>query len=254
MFADDDFSVQLAKILKYIGWQKACDACFALFVILWLAARHAAYLCICWSIYAHVNEVAMPYGTYSLHQLVPGTSNSGLRLSKDGGHEALVNIYQPFWNPKAESVQFNARVRWGFLGLLLGLQCITLMWFVMICRVIARVLRGEGADDSRSDDEGGCSASEDEDEGIAPEPQVEKARFIEIEAEPSELSYAGVRRNGSGSRRPKSKSGGGFASGLHLGDRKEILNRIGCLSEEQLAREREKMESRPGTGSGRENR
>ena len=140
-----------------------------------------------------------------------------------------------------------------FLGLLLGLQCITLMWFVMICRVIAKVIRGEGADDSRSDDEDG----EEEDSvpdspSYSPQTKAMPA-FIEVEADPSELSYgSSVRRVGSGSRRPKAKSGGGFATGLNLGDKKDILNRIGCLSEEQLAREREKMGSRPG--SARESR
>lgn len=205
----------------------------------------------------------MPYGTYSLRQLVPGSSNSGLQLSPNGGEVAWKNIFQPFVNPSAETVAFNPQIRWGFLGLLLGLQCITLMWFIMICRVIVRVLRGQGADDTRSDDE--CEEDEadsgidDElDDGYGPvqpsagvpftlsssEEKSSQRRFIEIEAEASELNYAayaGPRRTGSGSQRTKSK---GFTSGLHLGDRKEILNRIGCLSEEQLAREREKKSER----------
>ena len=198
----------------------------------------------------------MPYGTYSLRQLEPRTSNSGLKLSSNGGTEAWKNIFQPLVNPGASTIEFNAKIRWSFLSLLLGLQCITLMWFIMICRVIVRVLRGQGADDTRSDDE--CEDDEEtgfEDEfedGPGPvQPSIgvpftlanEKAQqrhYIEIEAEASELNYAaytGPKRTSSGSQRTKSK---GFTSGLHLGDRKEILNRIGCLSEEQLAREREK--------------
>ena len=152
----------------------------------------------------------MPYGTYSLHQRVPGTSNTGLRISANGGDEALANIYQPFWNPRADTVQFNARIRWDFLGLLLGLQCITLMWFVMICRVIAKVLRGEGADDSRSDDEDG----EEEDSvpdspSYSPQTKAMPA-FIEVEADPSELSYGAVCGEsvpGVGGLRPRAEVG-----------------------------------------------
>lgn len=243
-------------MLRYIGWQTACDIAFALFVVTWLAARHAAYLTICWSIYAHVNEATMFYGTYSLRQTDVNNSISGIRLSDDGGDDMFSNIFQPLINPSAETVSFNARIRWSFLGLLLGLQCITLMWFVMICRVVARVLRGGGADDSRSDDEGDEEDVEDQPGPVqpsAPFKVAEEKKFIEVESTAEELSYDHVRRStsGSGSKR-RSK---GISSGLNLGDKKDILNRIGCLSEEQLAREREKREGsgspRPGSGSHR---
>lgn len=168
----------------------------------------------------------------------------------------MENIFQPLLDPTAQTIGFNAWIRWGFLGLLLSLQCITILWFVMICRVIMRVLQGKGADDTRSDDEG-------EDEGVledGPGPvqpslpfiaAEEKPKFIEVESTASDLTYT-PRRSGSGSKR-KSK-GGGFSSSLHLGDHKDILNRIGCLSEEQLAREREKRDGSEGprpTGSRR---
>lgn len=178
-----------------------------------------------------------------------------MKISDDGGESVVKQIYLPLVDPEAKTVAFNPSIRHTFLGMLLGLQCITLMWFVMICRVVARVLRGEGADDSRSDDEG-----EDEEEEIAFEkgsgpaqPSApftvaeEKPKFIEIEAEAEDLSYHNYerpRRAASGSKR-KSR---GISSGLNLGERKEILNRIGCLSEEQLAREREKREGSEGPG------
>jgi acyl-CoA-dependent ceramide synthase len=50
-------------------------------------------------------------------------------------------------------VAFNADIRKLFLGLLLLLQSITIAWFLMIIRVIVRMIRGEGATDDRSDDE-----------------------------------------------------------------------------------------------------
>lgn len=201
----------------------------------------------------------MPYGTFSLRSTSLESPTSGLRLTSDGGEEVWTNVFQPFVNPDAEVVKFNANIRWGFLGLLLGLQCITLMWLIMIIRVVIRVLRGEGADDSRSD-------AEDDDEDVgdeleecngpvqpcAPYTSPEPQRFIEVEADSTELSHSYIRRSASGSKsRPRSKGAGGFSSGLNLGERKEILNRIGCLSEEQLAREREKKgenSGRPGSG------
>lgn len=134
----------------------------------------------------------------------------------------------------------------------------------MIIKVVIRVLRGEGADDSRSDAE-----DEDEEEELndvdvkgpvqpsAPFTIPEQPRFIEVEADSTELSHSYIRRSGSGSNagsksRLKSKGAGGFSSGLNLGERKQILNRIGCLSEEQLAREREKLgekDGRPGSSN-----
>ena len=227
--------------------------------MLWLAARHLGYLTVCWSIYQHVNSDVMFYGTYS--------TKNAKQLSSDGGEEIRSNLLQPLLKPTAETVSFNANIRWLFLGLLLALQMITIAWFVMICRVVAKVVRGEGADDSRSDDE-----DEDESEDLETangfhhpakpsvpftvkdddqqaQSGVEKPRFIEVESTSEELRYP-VRKS-SGSRR-KTK---GLSSGLHLGEHKEILNRIGCLSEEQLAREREKREGsdgpRPGSGGGR---
>jgi acyl-CoA-dependent ceramide synthase len=184
---------------------------------------------------------------------------AGLRLSSDGGVEVWSNIFQSFLNPNAETIGLNPGIQYTFLGLLLGLQCITLMWLIMIIKVVIRVLRGEGADDSRSDaeDEDEEELDELEDAG-AVQPSVPftlnepQQKFIEVEADSTELSHSYVRRSGSGSKsRPKSKGSGGFSSGLNLGERKDILNRIGCLSEEQLAREREKMGEnsvRPGSG------
>lgn len=250
---------QFAKIMKYIGWQKTCDAAFGVFVFAWLFARHLAYGTICWSIYAHVNEVVMPYGTYSLTQHHdPSASSSssspgivsGARLSSDGGDGLLRDIYQPFVDPTAPTLAFNAKIQWAFLGLLGFLQCITLMWFVMIVNVVIRVLKGQGADDTRSDDEGDDEDGEESEEYVLTDDPEPKRKFIEVEAGSDELYYSANAKKSSavgGGSSGKRKTG--FSSGLNLGEHKEILNRIGCLSEEQLAREREKM--REGSGSPR---
>ena len=236
-------------MLKYVGCQQACDAAFALFVVTWFAARHIGYLSICWSIYAHVATVTMPYGTYS-------TSDSA-RLSTDGGHGMLDNLLQPLLNPTAKTVAFNPEIRNMFLGLLGGLQVITIAWFVMIIRVVAKVLQGHPADDSRSDDEGE-EEGEEEDIDFDDEVQVSSTqhevgvpyklradsqatagaerKFIEVTASSEDLKFTSSSTSKTGSKR---KGKGGISSGLHLGEHKDILNRIGCLSEEQLAREKE---------------
>ena len=215
----------------------------------------------------------MPYGTYSLTQQSTSEHGvvSGARLSDNGGDSVLGDIYQPFINPTAEALAFNAKIRWCFLGLLGFLQCITLMWFVMIVNVVIRVLKGEGADDTRSDDEGGEEVTDSDDVDLELEnphgpaqpiaPLKEERKYIEVEAEAEELHYStspsaakravGAGMGGAGGVGSGAKRKSGFSSGLNLGERKEILNRIGCLSDEQLAREREKREEsgspRPGS-------
>jgi len=242
-----DFIFPLAKILKYLGYQTACDAAFATFVVLWLAFRHVAYLSICWSIYAHVSVVTMPYGVYS--------TSSGARLSDNGGTNILDNLFQPMIHPDAQTVSFNANIRLLFLGLLSALQVITIGWFLMICRVVMRVLRGQGADDTRSDDEEEVGDEEDTTAPASapirsmPHTETEKPRFIEVESTSEDVSFVRSHKMQTTAKR-RSK---GISSSLNLGDHKEILNRIGCLSEEQLAREREKREEsaspRPGTSA-----
>jgi acyl-CoA-dependent ceramide synthase len=142
-----DIILPLAKVLRYAKLQRSCDVAFGVFVAAWVMTRHVLFLAICWSIYEHVHDETMAYGTYS--------TVTGNGLSPNGNDEILANIFQPFLDPAAETVSFNAKIRWLFLGLLLFLQCITITWFVMIVRVIMRIVRGEGATDVRSEDEDG---------------------------------------------------------------------------------------------------
>jgi acyl-CoA-dependent ceramide synthase len=178
----------------------------------------------------------------------------------------LDNLLQPLLNPTAKTVAFNPEIRNLFLGLLGGLQVITIAWFVMIIRVVAKVLQGHPADDSRSDDEGE-EEGEEEDIDFDDEVQVSSTqhevgvpyklradsqasagaerKFIEVTASSEDLKFTSSSSSKTGSKR---KGKGGISSGLHLGEHKDILNRIGCLSEEQLAREKE---LRAGKNEGR---
>ena len=140
-----DIVLPLAKVLRYLSLQRSCDAVFAVFVVTRIITRHGFFLAICWSIHEHVNSTTMAYGTYSLV--------TGDLLSPESNNDVFTNIFQPFLDPLATNVAFNVDIRSLFLGLLLLLQCITVVWFAMIVRVIVRMICGEGATDSRSDDE-----------------------------------------------------------------------------------------------------
>lgn len=140
-----DIILPLAKVLRYLSLQKICDAAFAVFVGAWIITRHIIFLAICWSIYEHVHVSTMAYGTYS--------TVTGRMISPEGKGDILANVFQPFIDSSSGSVAFNANIRWVFLGLLLLLQCITVVWFIMIIKAIMRMLRGERATDTRSEGE-----------------------------------------------------------------------------------------------------
>ncbi|GAB7322831.1 hypothetical protein MBLNU13_g05398t2 [Cladosporium sp. NU13] len=93
----------------------------------------------------HIVTIILLTGRYSYP--------TGNLLSPQSNNDVFVNIFQPFLIPLAKNVAFNANIRRLFLGLLLLLQCITVVWFAMIVRVIIRMICVEGATDSRSDDE-----------------------------------------------------------------------------------------------------
>ena len=78
----------------------------------------------------------------------------------NGGDNVLSNVLHAYTNSNTD-VCFNERIHYGFLSLLLALQVITIIWFGMICRVAYGVVTGKGAQDSRSDDEGGDEEEEE---------------------------------------------------------------------------------------------
>lgn len=211
-------------MLRYAGMQTACDIAFGAFVIVWFVARHVIYLSICWSLYVDV-PIEMPTGCYDL--------STGKMISSDGGNEIWSNVLHAYIGGSAP-VCFNERIRLSFLGLLLTLQVLMLVWFYMIARVVYRVLSGQGADDTRSDDEG-----EEEQEELdvqqrpiaastkrSASPQTAAFSLKEKEVDAEELHF--VRRAGSPKTTKRSK---GRASGISIPghtDHKAILGRIGC--------------------------
>lgn len=223
-----DIILPAAKLLRYLRFQFLCDAMFGVFIVTWLITRHVLYLWVCWSIYAHIPE-EIKYGCYEgSTQNLQGPSP----VPDDWEH-----LTWPFRDPVG-LVCWNDNIKWGFLGMLLALQVIMLMWFTLIIKVAYKVLSGQGADDNRSDDE-----DEEEEEDIPskdgkgkvlnavhtcvePRPMIEKETLsTEPDFVKSRLGQTPVHKS---SRR---KDGNGQSSGINVlgsSDRKELLGRIGC--------------------------
>ncbi|TQV97968.1 hypothetical protein V2A60_006326 [Cordyceps javanica] len=199
-----DLFLPAAKCLKYSGFTTACDYVFGLFMVSWFAARHVIYLMVCWSVYAHIPQV-MSYGCYS-------GSNANL-VGPEDPPKGLGYLLEPYYNSTGR-VCFNNTLKWAFLTPLLALQAITIVWFTMIIRVAVKVLRGDGAEDSRSDDE-------DEEEEVA-EFVYEEALEEDVGVEA--LDFKSWERR-SGIRRQANSSGVSLPG---HSDRKELLGRIGC--------------------------
>lgn len=180
---------------------------FGIFMVSWLLARHVMYVMVCWSVYAHTPEI-MPTGCFR--------GSNGNLVGPEGSPPGLMYLIEPFLSSTGR-VCYNGTVKWAFLGPLLALQGITIYWFTMIVRVAVKVLRGDGAEDSRSDDEGG--EDEEEDEYV-----YEEAEPLEEEVDADEIDLRSWERR-SGVKRQASSSGVSLPG---HSDRKELLGRIGC--------------------------
>ncbi|KAJ9494760.1 Sphingosine N-acyltransferase lag1 [Exophiala xenobiotica] len=253
-----DIQLSFAKILKYLHFETVCDVAFGTFMVLWFVNRHILYMWVCWSIYAHIPE-EIQYGCYkgSVEDL-----QGPYPTPNDWDH-----LTQPFRDPVG-LVCWNNNIKWTFLGMLLALQCIMILWFVLICKVAYKVVTGQGAEDNRSDDED--EGEEDEEEEIEDEKTFrdaigqiqlchEQRPYLESEVLSTDPDFS-LSSAQSGQTRSKSKSKGGsnsptrkssssseaiagpgrrkakheagHSSGVNLlagsSDRKELLGRIGC--------------------------
>lgn len=201
-------AAQTSKCLKYLGFRTAPDYGFGLFMLTWFVARHVLFNMVCWSIYKDIPETIV-YGCFK------GSQNE---------------LEGPFEQPKGWGVYLEPFVKSDgivchkkqiimcFLVLLLVLQAVCIYWFSMIIGVAIRVLKGVGADDVRSDDEG--DEDEEEDEFV-----YEEAQPLEEEVGVEELDLK------SWERRTGVKRAASSATGVSLpghSDRKELLGRIGC--------------------------
>lgn len=203
-----DLFFPVAKCLKYTGHNTLCDIAFGVFMLTWFVARHVFYMMVCWSVYAHT-PVVMPTGCFS-----------GAGPNPVGPEDAPAGLWylvEPFLSSTGR-VCYNEAVKWAFLTPLLMLQVITMVWFTMIIRVAIKVIRGDGAEDTRSDDEAVDEEDEDEDEFVYEEAQPLEEVGVEALDLKNWERRTGVKRQAS-------------SSGVSLpghSDRKELLGRIGC--------------------------
>lgn len=160
----------------------------------------------------------MLFGCYngSTSEIIPGMSARPDQFS---------HLLEPFKNLDGV-ICLNTGVKYTFLGMLLLLHTLSMIWFGMILKVITGILMGGKAEDTRSDDE-----EEVEDDGD--EAEVEKKRrpmhFTDLNTcvgGGSELSNGTTGSSTMSSLTPKVVTGRRRL--MDAENRKELLARIGC--------------------------
>ncbi|CAF9936337.1 MAG: sphingosine N-acyltransferase lag1 [Alectoria fallacina] len=202
-----DFLLPLAKMLKYLHYEVACNTMFGIFLATWLVARHGIYVNLCWSIYRDVPRV-MPFACYS---------GETMDLETDPEKLSRWRYFDPFFDQKG-TICLDRNIKSIFLGLLLMLQVLSIVWFWMIIKVALSMLKGEGASDTRSGDEG--EGEEDEEQ-----------ETCEVRATGKPTQSANGKTLSSGSEAPPRQTGLFQRGGIRVPgsrDRKELIGRVGC--------------------------
>lgn len=222
-------TVQTAKLLKYMGYAKICDIFFGLFVVVWLVTRQIFFPMVIYSVYKH-SPIDMAPGCYFADGTVVSAHESE-RYDALGGNVVWSNLVKAYTDREGP-VCWNPTIRFSFLTLLLSLQAIIFLWFYMIIKVVVNVVRGNAADDVRSDDEGDDEEIEDVKTGH--EPGHVAAPPLEEEVGVESLNFTtrkGSNANGASAVRRSKIQRSTRSSGISIpghGDHKELLGRIGC--------------------------
>lgn len=200
---------KLAKCLKALGFTTICDVIFGIFMVTWFVTRHVFYLIVCWSVYTDLPRIMPP----SCYKGVGDNMQGPLPVPDSRSY-----LLEPFRDPSG-FICTSDEISTGFLSYLLILQAIMIPWSAAIVRVAVQVVRGDSAEDVRSDDE------EEEDDAEEDEKdEFENTQMVEEEVTAEDVDFdAWKRRNGV--KQTATTSG---ASLSRHSDRKELLNRIGC--------------------------
>lgn len=124
----------------------------------------------------------------------------------------------PFFDQKG-TICLDRNIKSIFLGLLLMLQVLSIVWFGMIIKVALSVLKGKGASDTRSGDED--EGEEDEEE--------EETSGVPVNGKPTRS--ANGKAIASGNEVPSRQTGLFQRGGIRVPgsrDRKELIGRVGC--------------------------
>jgi acyl-CoA-dependent ceramide synthase len=173
-----DILLSSAKCLRYMGLQATCDVFFGLFLAAWIITRHVFYNLTVWSCVRYARSLEL--------------------------------------KPKPVEANWAAgrASTWTLVGLLCILQCILFVWLSMILRLAWKVISGQSAEDTRSDEE---SPDEEEEEAA----EEEKARQEKVIA--------------------ASGKGGKGGSGLHSAQQSSSTARVGANQTKQTFHQRRKV-------------
>ncbi|KAL1596403.1 Sphingosine N-acyltransferase lag1 [Paraconiothyrium brasiliense] len=224
-----DIVLPTAKLLKYLGYAKTCDIFFGLFVVVWVVTRQTFFPMVIYSVYKHAPIDMEPGCYFDDGTMVP--ANDSARYDALGGNVVWPNLVKAYTDHKGP-VCWNPTIRFSFLTLLLCLQAIIFLWFCMIVKVVVNVIRGNAADDVRSDDEGDDEEIEDVKSGY--EAQHVSAAPLEEEVGVESLNFTtrkSANANGAAAVRRSKTQRSTRSSGISIpghGDHKELLGRIGC--------------------------
>ena len=141
-----------------------------------------------------------------------------MELETDPGKLSKWRYFDPFFDQKG-TICLDRNIKSIFLGLLLMLQVLSIVWFGMIIKVALSVLNGKGASDTRSGDE---------DEG---EEAEEEEETCEVRANGKPTQSANGKAMTSGSDVPSRQTGLFQRGGIRVPgsrDRKELIGRVGC--------------------------
>ncbi|WWC69626.1 uncharacterized protein I206_103569 [Kwoniella pini CBS 10737] len=123
-----DIFLPLAKMLRYLTYTTACDVTFVIFLISWLLSR----------------EIGLFLVIKSIYQDTPKYIGLKSKFSTSTGNYLTYNTYI------------------GFIGLVSLLWILASIWFYMAIKVAIKVIKGQGAEDTRSDDEDQDENDDDE--------------------------------------------------------------------------------------------
>ncbi|KAF4969800.1 hypothetical protein FSARC_3025 [Fusarium sarcochroum] len=199
----NDLIFSTAKCLKYLRLQTLCDIMFGVFVVSWVLCRHVAFVMVCWSVYAHSLAIT---GT----KCFSGSGKNIIGPEPVPSNEGFYYMVEPLIYSTSR-ICYDYTIKTLFLSGLLFLEGLMVIWFIMIAKLVARVLRGENAEDTRSD-------NEEEEESKVGMP-------IEIEVDAEKLQFP-MQLPGSGMGTTSV-----FQTTRGMGtskDRKSYLDRIGC--------------------------
>ncbi|KAF5974825.1 sphingosine n-acyltransferase lag1 [Fusarium coicis] len=204
----NDLIFSIAKCLKYIKLQSLCDFMFGAFVVSWVLCRHVAFPMVCWSVYVHSLAIAGP-------KCFVGSGKNIIGPSEVPAH-GYFYLFEPLIYTNGR-VCYDYTIKTLFVSGLLFLEALMLVWFVMIVKLVIRVLRGGNAEDTRSDNE--------------EEEQEEEELLIKAEVDAEKLQFP--KKYPCGGRGTSSVFQSPMVTSISK-DRKGYLDRIGC--EQKISR------------------